>query len=397
MKKHHPGPVLFGIILSVAAFATATSIVPPLATEIAEKTGADSSLDFGKVYMLQFFCFAVASAVGGTIAHRYGLAERTLVLLGLLTVGATLVAGAYVPNVRWFVAWAVPLGFAGGIIETFGSIMVARMARRDSSKMLNFAHIAFALGAAVAPFGVSLLLAHEVTWTAAFTGFGVLILAASVAFVVSTRHFENVAHHADNPVNGTGDGSRNAPLLKDGLFVLLGIALFFYVFVEISTASWCPTYFQKHLGLSEASAAWRLSIFWAGTALGRALITMIPRRFTIWPALLTAASGILAVNVLLSFRAGPGAATVMIFASGLAAGPMWPVIVNCGQSLRQCARFTAGVIAAGGLGATFGPWLCSLVIERWGWGYLFPFLALCSAALCLAVLLARRRSARESQ
>ena len=55
-------------------------------------------------------------------------------------------------------------------------------------------------------------------------------------------------------------------------------------------------------------------------------ITAIPRRFTIWPALVAGAAGMFVCNALLSLGPGVTATTVMIFAGGLMAGPMavWP-------------------------------------------------------------------------
>lgn len=380
------------VLLTLVAFAVSTSAVPPLVTTLAREVGATDQA-FGHVFMLQFLFFTLASLVGGWATIRFGIRPRTLVVLGLAGVSAALAAGAFLSSLAWITLWIVPLGFAGGLIETFASVMVSEFERPRSSKLMNLSQAFFCLGAILAPQVVALSLRHGWSWRWAFVMFGGFVFAIGALFVANTRGGLPVPHMNAAPVAAAGR-TDDRPF-TDALFYLMAGVLFLYVVAEGSTACWIAVYFEKQLGASPGAAASRVSLFWTGLIVGRLLMLAVPHRWALWPALFVSAIAMTGANVLLALPWSVPVATTLLLLTGLACGPIWPVIVATSRALRHSARFTAGVIAAGALGAALGPFASSQVMSRWGLARLFPFhAAVCGLMLAVIGLAARRAHAQ---
>jgi fucose permease len=387
---------LLATFATLAAFALSSNAVPPLATTIAKDLGV-SYVNFGYIFMLQFVCFALASVIGGWAASKFGIANRSLVIFGVLSVGLIQAAGSLLPSFGWFIAWAIPLGFMGGLVETFGSIMVCRFGGTQSSKLMNLAQVFFCLGAIFGPMLVGLMLGANLSWQIAFLTLGSAIFLIGIYFTVMTRNVrEPQIEVAVDPTDAPPPPAVRIPLYRDKLFYLLAASLFLYVCVECSAVCWVPAYFEEYLHLPASSAAQRLSLFWIGMIAGRLVTIVLPSRWTLWPALFVGAAGMMIANLLLSVPHSVAIASGLVMISALGAGPLWPVIVTLSQKFRQHAAFTSCVIGAGALGAAAGPFLSSVAIKVFGMKALFPTLT-CGGVILLAVLFLARSCATGEQ
>ena len=81
---------------------------------------AVSYASFGYIIMFQAVSFFLAAIIGGWICERHSINSRTLVVVGLLIVGLTLLLGSALTRVTWFIIWAIPLGFGGGLMPEHG-------------------------------------------------------------------------------------------------------------------------------------------------------------------------------------------------------------------------------------------------------------------------------------
>ncbi|MBN1674628.1 MAG: MFS transporter [Kiritimatiellae bacterium] len=393
MARNQTSPrALFGVLLTLSAFAISANAIPPLITTIAAGIGARYQA-FGYVIALQYLCFALASLTGGWFTDRLGLRERTLVLCGVLGMGLLFYLGALVSAFAWFVAWIVPVGFAGGLTETFGSIIVSQCGRRDSSKLLSLSQVFFCLGAILAPQLVAVLLSRGVSWRVAFLIFGTCISVMAGLFAMLSRRSANGrAERPAAPADARPE-PRARSSVRDPLFLLLALSMFLYVVIEGSIVCWVAPFFEKHLGLPADRAASRLALFWSGLIAGRLAVLVLPVRWTLWPALIAATAGMALVVGCLAFGWSAEVTTGMVLAAGFVNGPVWPVIVTASQHLRGSARFTSGVIAGGAFGAAVGPLATSRLIAHLGWPGFFPVLAGGCVVLFLIVLAAGRRAA----
>ena len=165
--------------------------------------------------------------------------------------------------------------------------------------------------------------------------------------------------------------------------------MFVYIIIECSSSTWLVSYFEKYLDIPAKSAAWRLSIYWAGMLAGRLVITMLKPRWTLWPAVFVASVGILVANFCLSFKWHPVIGTIIVFAGAVFSGPVWPTIVSISQNVRNSSLFTSSVIGFGAPGAVVGPYLASRLIDYAGMQFLFPVLTGCCLLLFVLVFTVR--------
>jgi fucose permease len=381
---------LFSILLTLTAFAISANAIPPLATTMA-KQFAISYETFGYIFMLQYICFTCASLLGGYIQHRFGLANRTLVVVGVLGVALLLMVGSLLPDFIWVVAWIIPLGFTGGLTETFSSIMVAEFEKGDSSRLLNLSQVFYCLGAIFAPQLVALLLDVNISWKVAFLIFGMFVFFIGGGFILFNRNTTIPMHSTSVSEPESPTQQVQIPLRQDTLFYLMATVLFLYVVIEISSASWISAYFEKSFHLSASSAARRLSLFWTGLIIGRTFMVIAPAKLTLWPGLLGGTFGMIIGNMLLSFGWSAQMATWAVLIYGIAAGPVWPVTVMISQRIRYSTRFTSGVIGIGALGAALGPLLGAQVIRYLGLAWFFPCLSIGSIVLFSLILITKHR------
>ncbi len=144
-RLKHPESKLpiFGTFLTLIAFGVSFSVIPPLITTIADEIAVHYASFGFYIIMFQAVSFFLAAIIGGWICERHRINSRTLVVVGLLIVGLTLLLGSALTKMSWFIIWAIPLGFGGGLIETFASILVSQNDKPHSSKLMNLAQVFF--------------------------------------------------------------------------------------------------------------------------------------------------------------------------------------------------------------------------------------------------------------
>ncbi|MFA6426272.1 MAG: MFS transporter [Phycisphaerae bacterium] len=380
---------ILGTVLTLTAFALSSCIVPPLITTIADKIGVNYN-NFGYIIMLQFFSFFVAGIAGGWLCEHFGFSSRSLVLIGLLVVSITLVMGFLLKNLSSFMIWAILLGVGGGLTETFGAVMISSYEKSNSSKLLNLSQVFFCIGAITAPQIVSLFLYIGIRWQIIFVIFGVLIFLIMCIFLALTKNAKQAVPIAMRPEHNS-----TTPLLKDSLFFLFGATLFTYVTVESIFACWIAVYFEKRLLCSVYASALVISVFWFGLILGRLAITVIPRRFTLWPAILIGGSVMCLSSVFASFTVCPVSVAILVFLAGVGAGPFWPTTVAICHTARNRPQFTSSVIAIGAMGVVAGSGFGALIFKYTDFKWFLPLIASGTVILLAVSLISCRKYSRE--
>jgi fucose permease len=378
------------MLLALAAFAVAANAVPPLLTTLAREYGIPLER-FGSAFFLQYALFAVASALIAAVTKgRFGeaiLVGSLAATSGLFFLGPLL--GSFTAMLIWF----VPLGLAGGFIETQATILLGREEAEHSSRLVSLSQAFYCAGAIVAPQIVGLLLARETAWELGFLVFALLIgaVAGGAAFaLLPRRRTAPAAAAAPLPVaaavpppgaTATSVPARGAAAPARGgagsrlVLAAFAAAMFFYVVAEGTLVAWVPAFFEVAHSLTPAAAALGLSVFWAGVLAGRVAVFFLPERFGLWPALLVATAAGTASLVLLSFVDRPSLVFVLVFVSGLLLGPVWPVLVSTGRSTLGSESAVAVIVGAGAVGVAGGPFAASRVIAVFGMERLFFFVA----------------------
>ena len=390
--------IIFSLLLTLTAFAVTTNAIPPLSTTIAEAVEINYQT-FARVYMVQFLSFAFGCLFGSYLIKHTGLDERKLILLGLLGSSLTLVAISQLRGFWPFVVLAMPLGFFGGWIETFGAIMISGYDKPNSSKYMNLSQVFFCIGAVSAPQIAGALLLLGISWRTALLIFAGGIFLTLVIFRSQTKGklkqddaSANLTSNLDKPETF----SAKAGCVSLYLLILF---MFLYVCIETSIICWAAPYFEFRFNVSAGLAAFCIAIFWMGVIAGRMAVFVLPVRFTLWPVVITGAAAMVLANFALSMANSPGLAVAMLILSGIAHGPIWPTTVALSMSVDGRVMAVSVIIAAGAIGAALGPIMSSFVTGKFGNENVFVVLALASVILLCVVLLAwafKKRKLEES-
>jgi fucose permease len=381
---------LFSILLSLTAFAISADSIPALVTTMAEEF-AISYNAFGYIFMLQFISFTCASWSGGYMQQRFGFSHRMLVIVGIFSVSLLYIIGGALSSFLWVFIWVIPMGYAGGLIETFCSIMITEFEDGNSSKLMNLSQVFYCAGAALSPQLVAILLDAQISWRVIFLILGIYAFFIGGFFTLFHKNPIPSPQVPSNPESKSTPFPSHNLLKHDRLFYLMAAIVFLYIIIEFSSASWLAAYFEKIFHVSASSAARRLSLFWAGLIIGRAFMVVAPAKLTLWPGLLGGAFGMIIGNIFLSLCWSPRIAAWTVLFCGIAAGPVWPIAVMLSQHIRRSDRFTSGVIGSGALGAALGPLLSAQVIRHLGLAWLFPFLSISSIVLFSLILITKHR------
>ncbi len=380
---------LFSLFFTLSAFAISANAVAPLISTLAERFGVKAS-NFGFFITLQFVSFSLASFVGGWVKERLRLTNWHLVTAGLIIIVAAFFAGTVLlRSALSLVLWIVPLGLAGGAVETFSSIQISALSASGSSKNLCLSQAFYSLGAFAAPQLVYLCFGAGLGWQATFLLFGLFSVAVSLFFVLAgaRRGAFRVSPQAEGP--RAEDGRRHTRV-----FVFLLLLMLFYVTLESLSAAWLSYIFEARYRLSAREAAVVLMLFWAGALLGNLSIVFLPARWTLWPSLLAATLAIVAAGLLLALVDLRAARYAGVLLMGAACGPLWPVIVMTTSVTCRSERRTSAVIGLGAIGFASGPLLGSLLLKAGLEAHFFSFeLGLGALVLSLCLLAAAGRRA----
>ena len=382
---------LFSLFFTLSAFAISANAVPPLISTLAAGFGVGAS-NFGFFMTLQFVSFSLASFAGGIVKERLRLSNFHVVTAGLIIIVAAFFAGAVLlRSALSLVLWVVPLGLAGGSVETFSSIEISALSAPGSSKNMCLSQAFYSVGAFAAPQLVYLCFGAGLGWKATFLLFGLFSAAVSLFFVWAGGR-QGGFRRRPRAVGQTGQeaGKHNR------VFAFLLVLMLVYVTLESLSAAWLSYIFEARYRLSAREAAVVLMLFWAGVFLGRFLIVLLPVRWTLWPTLLVSSLAIVASALLLAFVERLAVRHAGALLLGVFCGPMWPVIVMITSVTCGSERRTSTVIGMGAIGFASGPLLGSLLLRAGQSGRFFALQAVLGAVvLALCLLAAASYRARE--
>lgn len=355
-------------------------LVPALIRSV-EADFARTDAELGIYYFVSAASFGIGALGGGFATERVG--RRPLLAGAALLVAAGAALQGVTPGWVVFVLAAVPAGIGSGVIDGGMNALILDLAERRSGGALNLLHLFFSIGAAASPLVVGQLVSAGLDWRSIFLATAVVPVAIGALFALQpmpTGRHRPLAHLADDqPMlrRSAGRASR-LPL------ALLGLAIVFYVSTEIGTSSWLVRFLAD---ASTDAATATLAAFWAGLAVSRLLGSRYADRFP--PATFTATCAAAAACALLAAVVVPWlpASMALFAATGLAFGPIYPMIMSIGGSLypRRRAAVTGSLATVAVIGSTVYPPVMGFISEAASIGLAMLGAALLAVACAAAV------------
>jgi FHS family glucose/mannose:H+ symporter-like MFS transporter len=367
--------LLCGFVFSGAIFTSVGAALPHIIRT------------FGWSYAISGLVLA-ANAIGYSLSTFVnGFLVQRIPPKAVMVVGCALGAASLSLFMRWPSPWLnlglnFGVGLCQGCLEVVTNLEIIHMERQGQSRLMNFAHAVFGIGALAGPSAAGAILGSGTPLAAFFLG-STAVCILLLIFAARIR-FPRVQPSAAAVAAG------GARLLRHPLVLVMTAAFLVYVGTEIGVSSWSSEYVVRTLALPASTAALAVAVFWTGMVGGRLTISFAFHRSRqeLLMLGLTALSAAALVTVLLAHSIL--AVAVAIFVAGLGCSGFYPLGMSVlGRHLKS--GVAVGTAATGGaVGSVVFPFLMALLSQAAGirTGFWF-YLGLMLLLLALSFLLVR--------
>jgi MFS family permease len=338
-------------------------------------------LDIGyTVASLHFTAFAAGAVTSGLTADRLvGRWGRGRLLWGGITgmtAGGVLLAVS--PSVIGTIAGVFAMGFLGTFFLVTNQASLADLHGERRTVALTESNVVASAAAITAPLAVGAFDAIGLGWR-----FG--LLAAVPIFVVLTAIFRTVPL-PPAPIKEEHREEQKLPTV----FWLVWVVMFLVASVEWCVAYWGADFLDSVVGLSKASAATAMSIFFAAMVAGRFAGARLARRYPSTTLLLGALT-IASIGFPIFWLAGaPLVSLAGLFVAGFGIANLYPLTIATATGIvpHLADRATARIAIGGATALMLAPLVVGVLSDvvgmRWGFGIVLP-LALSAIGVTIAV------------
>jgi len=343
------------IVALMAVFSLGISfIIIGAISEELKRDLAITNAEIGNLVLALFLTSMIVQLVIGPLVDKFG--HKPLAIVGFLVASAGMFLIALAPSFQAAFLACILLGIGAMCLNTVGNtlIPVVLFGGADPARASNFGNAFFGLGYVITPLVFSLTASSALGYRTGVYLLGGLFLVFLIAALgsrfprVSTGYRFSMAFR----------------LLGNGTVLVAALALFCYISLEISMATWSKPYMTELFGGAAspgavANAGFILSLFGVAMMVGRFLTSTVKNLTAIAVKLVAAMSAIATAAILLMVLTHvPALAIIAVVLTGLVFAPIFPTIVGV-----TFARFDAGLygsifgimFAVGLLGGTFVP------------------------------------------
>jgi fucose permease len=328
--------------------------------------------------------YFVSSFICGLLVQR--IRPKTILLAGLC-IGAVGMALFGRTQSAWLnLVFNLAIGLCQGGLEVVINLEVVHMERHGQSRFMNLLHAAFCVGAVVGPGATGYLIGQG-----GANPFVVFSIAAVLSLLVAGLF--SLARFPALPAEASVRGGARA-LLRTPFLLLLTFFLLVYVGAEIGVSTWVSEYVVQVLGVTAATGAFAVAVFWMGLLVGRLAISFLYKGSR-QQILILGLSTLSACSLgLMLLARNPYLVALWIFFTGLGFSGIYPlVMVMVGRRFKSSVAIgTAGT--GGGIGSFTFPFLMAILAQevgiRGGFIFYLGVSALLAALAGLIVWITRR-------
>jgi fucose permease len=272
-------------------------------------------------------CSSVSASASGLILRKIGTG-RLLAVCGAVT-GLSLVGCGFSPVFALLLAFAVPLGFGQGAIDTGMNFYVSK---HYSSRDMSWLHCCWGIGATLGPLIASLFLQSSGSWRSAYFAIGGTQVLLAIFFCSTIGLWDRARRDeeaADREAAATASMDKLEGKCRFSLDFWLCVLIFFlYCGIEAGAGLWGCAFLTRARGMDLGSAQYVVTAYWGLLTAGRFLLGFTADR--LGNRLLSTISGagvLLAAGLLLVPARGflPSAALLLV---GFALAPIYPCLMH---------------------------------------------------------------------
>ncbi|KAH6867610.1 major facilitator superfamily domain-containing protein [Thelonectria olida] len=338
------------------------------------------------IFLTPFAGYSIAAFTNAWIHMKFG--QRGVAIMAPICHIITFIALALHPPYPVLVVCNMVSGFGNGLTDACFCAWIGSMDKANTIQGLL--HSCYSLGALFAPLiATSIVVSAELPW---YTYYYVMISISVVEWVGLTVTFWHKtgaayrAEHASGP-ESSGAGTRDA--LKSKVTWLCALFFFAYMGVEVGLGGWVVTFMLRVRKATRLASGASASGFWAGMALGRAVLGFVTERFG--ERLCISIYLTISIGLELLFWLVPQfiVSAVAIAFLGFFLGPLFPGAVMLTAKLLPAKLHVSAIgfaMAMGGTGGTVFPFAIGAIANSKGVGVLQPIVLALIAVVALVWL-----------
>jgi fucose permease len=336
---------------------------------------------FGVLAIAATAGYIVASFSSGLLVARLGIGPL-LIASGL--VSALGLWGFAVAPAWWvavLAAWVTGLGTAA--IDSGLNTFVAVNA---DSRVMNWLHAAFGLGATLGPALMTLIITSGRPWRYGYAVGGLVAAALGAAIIVTLPRWR-VGPPQTEPDLGaslryvSAAGTLRLPALW--LSILLAFA---YTGAEVTVGQWSFSLLTEARSISPGVAGAWVSVFWGSFTVGRLVSGFAVARLGVGRLVRLSIAGLVLGSILMAWRADGALNLIGLVTIGLAQAPIFPLLMSTTPGRFGAAHAPNAIgfqISAAALGAAVLPGLVGLVAQSQGLEIIGPVVVVSSLVVSL--------------
>lgn len=303
-------------------------------------------------------CTVLSSMFSDRLLNRFGTAKVTVFSTAMT---ALALLGFSVSNRFVFLCLlAIPLGLGAGAID---SGLNNYIALHYSASHMNFLHCFYGVGVSASPYLMSLALAEN-TWREGYRSAFLVQISITAILLFSLPLWKKTSAKTQEtqeeviPQTLSLKQMWQMPEVRTVWVIMLVTNA-----IEYACGTWGSTWLVESRGFTPEDAAFMITLYYAGMALGRFLSGVLANRIATWKRIGIGIVGVLIAVAVLPFSA------IGLFLVGLGNGSIYPNLihltpVNFGESVSQ--SIMGSQIATAYLGVMLAPPLFGLVSNLLG-------------------------------
>jgi fucose permease len=341
-------------IMAVFSLAICFIILGAISVELMASLKINEG-QFGSLVMGLFLTSCIVQVIIGPLVDKFGY--KPIAILGFVVTSGSMFLLAFAPSFSLALLACVFLGIGAMSLNTVGNtlIPVVLFEGKDPARASNLGNAFFGLGYVLTPLlFVFFLKSLSLSYSASVSIIGALIIIF-LLFGLATSFPQAVTGYKF---------SMAIKLLGNAAVLVAALALFCYISLEITMATWVKPLMTELFGGSESAnavsnAGLVLSFFGVAMMLGRFLASTMKNLTAMGARIITFMSlvAIIAIIIMVLIKS-PGLAIVAVLLTGLAFAPIFPTVVGVTFAKFEASLYGSifGIIfAVGLLGGTFVP------------------------------------------
>ena len=272
-------------------------------------------------------CSSVSASASGLILRRIGTG-RLLAVCGTIT-GLSLIGCGFSPVFAVLLAFAVPLGFGQGAIDTGMNFYVSK---HYSSRDMSWLHCCWGVGATLGPLIASIFLQSTGSWRSAYFAIGAVQVLLAVFFCSTIGLWDRARR--DEEAEDRDAAASSSMDAADGKcrfsldFWLCVLIFFLYCGIEAGAGLWGCAFLTRSRGMELNTAQYVVTAYWGMLTAGRFLLGFTADRLGNRLLSTVAGAGVLLAAGLLLVPATGFLPSAALLLAGFSLAPVYPCLMH---------------------------------------------------------------------